>query len=175
MQTRVPSGRKEAGAALVAVLLALATSGCLGTGGTGSGTGAYAQYRHRTQALEQIDAMLATFPQYPGARLSHRQDTGRSYKIARQTSIEAAPYSSDLSYELPQTVTAPQIRRWFRRVLTARGWRCTFNIRSRGVPYRFDCTRGRRAIHAYVADRGHYELVVFASDAVPPIPTVPGD
>jgi len=161
--------------ALVVALLAIGASGCLGIGDTGGGTGAYARYRHREQALAQIDAMLATFPQYPGARLSSRQDTGRSYKIARQTYIEAEPYSSDLYYELPQAVTAPQIRRYFRRVLTARGWRCTFNIRTRNVPYRFDCARGSRAIHAYVADRGHYELIVFASDAVPPIATVPGD
>jgi hypothetical protein len=154
---------------LVLALLAvsLVASGC-------SGDGRYAKYQHKSAAIRAIDALLATIPQYPGTRLTGRQDFPTSYHVP-DGFIDAEPYSSDLYYDLSASVSGATIQRYFRRVLHARGWSCQFRHRAPGVPYGFGCVRRGSTVSAYIADHGHYELDVAATHRRPPIQTVPGD
>jgi len=151
--------------ALFAVLLV--ASGCFG----GS---RYATYQDKRAAIRAIDALLATIPQYLGARLTGRQDFPSSYHVP-DGFIEAEPYSSDLYYDLSTSVSGATIQRYFRRVMRARGWSCQFQRRAPGVPYGFGCVRRGSTVSAYIADHGHYELDVAATHRRPPIQIVPGD
>ena len=157
-------------ALLAGVLATVLATGCLGIGDSGE----YAQYQRREQAMEQIDALLATIVQYPGARLVDRHDAATNYKVGAQTYIDAEPYSSRIQFAVPTSVTGAQVQLYFRRTLGSR-WRCTFKKRVPNVPYGFSCRRGHQAVGAFISDRGGYELSVQASDVVPPIRTVSGD
>jgi hypothetical protein len=154
---------------VLVLALPLLIAGCYGD------SGRYARYQHKTAAISKIDALLATIPQYPGARLAGRQDFSTNYKVGADHYIDAEPYSSDLYYDLPQSVTGAKLQRYFRTVMGARGWTCHFQKRSRGVPYGFACTRRGDEVGAYIADHGRYELDVSVKTARPPIPIVGGD
>lgn len=155
---------------MVALLaVSLVASGCLG-----SGTSRYAKYQGRRAALRAIDALFATIPQYPGARLIGRHDFASSYHVP-EGFIDAEPYSSHFRYDLPPSVSGATIERYFRRVMHARGWSCQFRHRAPGVPYGFVCVRRGSTVGAYIADHGLYELDVAATHRRPPIQTVPGD
>jgi hypothetical protein len=158
--------------AAVAAILVLVTSGCLG-----GGSHRYGRYQNEKGSIRQIDALLASFPQYPGAHLATRMDNGTSYHVPDPGNefIEAEPYDSDLYYDLSMSVPGSMIQRYFRRVMRARGWSCTFHRRSPGVPYGFSCSRRGASVGGYIADQGHYELMVQATHARPPIRTIPGD
>jgi hypothetical protein len=158
--------------AAVAAILVLVTSGCLG-----GGSHRHARYEDEKAAIRQIDALLASFPQYPGAHLTTRMDNGTSYHVpdSGDEFIEAVPYGSDLYYDLSRSVSGSVIQRYFRGVMRARGWSCTFQRRSPGVPYGFSCSRRGASLGGYIADQGHYELMVQATHARPPIRTIPGD
>jgi hypothetical protein len=147
----------------------LVASGCF------DGASRYAQYQDKTAAIRKIDALVATIPQYPGARQTASQYFGTSYKISASDYIEAEPYSSALYYDLASSVSGATLQRYFRRVMHDRRWSCRFRHRSRGVPYGFGCTRQGAVVSAYIADHGHYELDVKADHPRPPIKTVPGD
>jgi hypothetical protein len=123
-------------AAVVAALVAIFATGCLGFGGEGDGD-------ERRRAA--IDVVLASVPQYPGARLVDRHDSAAS---------------TELHYELPPTVDGSDVQIHFRRLLTARGWRCTFNERAGGLPYGFACRRGGHILDGEIGDQGGYELVI---------------
>jgi hypothetical protein len=146
----------------------------LASGWVGS-TSRYAKYQDRTAAIEEIEALVATIPQYLGARRTGSQYLGTSYKLSPTDYVEAEPYSSALYYDLATTVSGATLQRHFRDVMRARHWSCRVRHRSRGVPYGFGCTRRGAVVSAYVADHGHYELHVTAEHPRPPIKTVPGD
>jgi hypothetical protein len=156
---------------LVLALLAvsLVASGCFGGG-------RYAKYQDKRAAIRAIGALLATIPQYPGARLIGRHDSATSYKVT-DGFIDAEPYSSHFRYDLSTSVSGATIQRYFRRVMHARGWNCQFQHRTPGVPYGFECARRGSTVGAYIADHGLYELDVAATHRRPPIQTVtvPGD
>jgi hypothetical protein len=135
----------------------------------------YARYQDKKGAIEKIEALVATIPQYPGAHRVMSQWFGTSYKLSYDTYIEAEPYSSALYYDLSKSVSGATLQRYFRRVMQAGGWRCRFQHRSRGVPYGFGCARRGAVVGAYIADHGHYELDVATNQPRPPIKTVPGD
>jgi hypothetical protein len=139
---------------LVLALLAVSlfASGC-------AGDGRYAEYQHKSAAIRAIDALLATIPQYPGTRLTGRQDFPTSYHDS-DGFIDAEPYSSDLSYDLSASVSGATNQRYLRRVLHARGWSCQFRRRAPTVPYGFGCVRRRSTVSAYIADHGRYEVAV---------------
>jgi hypothetical protein len=143
-------------------------SGCFGDN-------RYAKYQHQKAAIRKIDELIATIPQYPGARVAGRQDFPTNYKVGVDHYIDAEPYSSDLYYDLSTSVSGAMLERYFRRVMLARGWSCSFQRRSRGVPYGFGCRRGQAVVGAYIADHGHYELDVAADNPRPPIKIVQGD
>ena len=147
---------------------------CLLTGACG-GSNRYARYQDRKGAIAGIEALVATIPQYPGAHRTGSQWFGSSYKLSATSYIEAEPYSSALYYDLSTSVTGATLQRYFRRVMIARGWNCSFQHRSRGVPYGFACDRRGASVGAYFADRGHYEFDVSTAQPRPPIPTVGGD
>lgn len=154
---------------LVLLALSLVASGCFG-----GGTSRYAKYQDKKAAIRGIDMLLATIPQYSGARLTMRQDFPSSYHVP-EGFIEAEPYSSALYYDLSKSVSGAAIQRYFRRTMHARGWSCRFRHRAQGVPYGFACVRRGSTVSAYIADHGHYELDVAATHKRPPIQTVPGD
>jgi hypothetical protein len=152
--------------ALALLLLATLASGCLGS------SSRYARYQDRGAARTAIDAMLATIPQFPDARLLQRSDDATTYRVGTTREIEARPYQWTLDYAVPAGRSGGEVQRWFRAVLTARRWSCTFHRRVRGVPYGFACTDGARALGAYIADDGHYELDASADTRPAPIATV---
>jgi hypothetical protein len=154
----------------VAAVVVVAT-GCLGIGGESE----YAKYQHREEAGEQIDALVATIPQYPDARLADRHDSATTYHLAVDEAIEAEPYSSTLGYIVPADAGGAGVMLHFRRVLPARGWHCEFKPRVRGELRHISCRRGRATLDAVISDPGHYELTVQASDARPPIEVIDGD
>lgn len=156
-------------AAVLVLALPLLIAGCYGN------SGRYARYQHKAAAIRKIDVLLATIPQYPGARLAGRQDFSTNYKVGVDHYIDAEPYSSDLYYDLPQPVPGAKLQRYFGKVMDARGWTCRFQKRTRGVPYGFACTRRGDEVGAYIADHGHYELDVSVKTARPAIRTVEGD
>jgi hypothetical protein len=156
-------------ATVLVLALPLLLAGCYGDAGR------YARYQHKGAAIRKIDALVATIPQYRGARLAMRQDFSTSYKLAYDSYIDAEPYSSALYYDLPPSVTGAELQRYFRAVMRARGWTCRFAHRSSGVPYGFACTRRGDEVGAHIADSGTYELDVAVKTARPPIPTVEGD
>jgi hypothetical protein len=139
------------------------------------GDGKYARYQDKKGAIQKIEALVATIPQYPGAHRTASQWFGTSYKISYDRYIDAEPYSSALYYDLSKSVTGAKLQRYFRRVMEARGWACRFQHRSKGVPYGFACGRRGAAVGAYIADHGHYELDVATNQPFPPIKTVGGD
>jgi hypothetical protein len=158
-------------ASTVAVgLLAISVlgSGCFGAN-------RYAKYQNRKAAIRKIDELIATIPHYPGARLAGRQDFSTNYKVGVDHYIDAEPYSSDLYYDLSKSISGATLERYFRRVMIARGWSCSFQRRSHGVPYGFGCRRAQAVVGAYIADHGHYELDVAADNPRPPIKIVQGD
>ena len=63
----------------------------------------------------------------------------------------------------------------FRRVLPARGWRCTFKARVSGELRHISCRKGRATLGAVISVAGHYELTVQASAVRPPIEVTGGD
>jgi hypothetical protein len=156
---------------VLAVFAAFVTTGCLGIGGEGR----YAQYQQREEALAEIDALLPAIVQYPGARLADRHDNGTRYRVADGKEIEAQPYSSSIAYLVPGDATAGGVMLHFRRVLPARGWRCVFQPRARDELRLIDCRRGHATLTAAIDRRGHYELVLQASDVRPPITVIEGD
>jgi hypothetical protein len=157
--------RRRGVPALLLLLVALA-SGCLGS------SSRYARYQDRGAALKATDAMLATIPQFPNAQLVNRRDDATGYRVSTDHEIEAKPYARVLKYDVPAGHSGGEVQRWFRAVLTARRWRCSFHRRVRGVPYGFACTKGGREIGAYIADDGHYELDASADTRPAPIATV---
>jgi hypothetical protein len=155
-----------------AIVLTLA---CVLAVACGSSSSQYPRYQDKKGAIEKIEALVATIPQYPGAHRTTSQWSGTSYKLSYDRYIEAEPYSGDLYYDLSQSVTGAMLQRYFRRVMRARGWMCTFKLRSQGVPYGFACSRRGATVGAYIADHGHYELDVATNQERPPIKTVGGD
>jgi hypothetical protein len=153
---------------LALLAVSFVASGCSGGGSR------YATYQDKRAAIRAIDTLLATIPQYPGTRLTRRQDFSTSYHVP-EGFIEAEPYSSDLYYDLSTSVSGATIQLYFRRAMHARGWSCRFRHRAPGVPYGFGCVRRGSTVSAYIADRGHYELAVAATHRRPPITTIPGD
>ena len=157
---------------LILSFVAVIAVGCLGAN---PGPTRYARYLQRERDLRRIDRLVASIPAYPRAHLTMRRDAATSYKISASSYLEAAPYSSDLYYDIDAPASGNRVQRHFRRALTGTGWICQFNIRAPGDPYGFHCRRGTSNISAFIADHSHYELVVFADTTRAPIPVVPGD
>jgi hypothetical protein len=158
----------------VGMTLVLALT-CLLAVACGDSDNHYARYQDKKGAIEKIEALVATIPQYPGAHRTMSQWFGTSYKLSYDRYIQAEPYWSALYYDLSQAVTGATLQRYFRRVMHARGWSCRFHRRSPGVPYGFGCVRRGAVVGGYIADHGHYELDVSTNQPRPPIKTVPGD
>ena len=125
-------------AAVIAALVLLAT-GCLGQGG---------ERRRRAAGCAPIETVLASVQQYPGARLVDRHEDGAA---------------RELQYETPATVEGAKVQLHFRRLLAARGWRCSFHEPAAGEEYGFSCRREGDSIGGSIADRGGYTLLVQVS------------
>lgn len=122
---------------MIAALVLLAT-GCLGQGGEPGDA-------RRDAAIETV---LASVQQYPGARLVDRHEDGAA---------------RELQYETPATVEGAKVQLHFRRLLAARGWRCSFHEPAAGEEYGFSCRREGDSIGGSIADRGGYTLLVQVS------------
>ena len=149
----------------------LVASGCLGIGGDDK----YAKYQDREAAFAQIDVLLAGVPQYPGARLADIHESATRYAVGADEVIEAEPYTSTVGYLVPQPATRAGVMLHFRRVLPARGWKCSFAAQARGEVRHIACRRGHETLAAVIGDLGHYELVVQPSDVRAPIEVIGGD
>ena len=151
-------------------LAALYLTGCLGFGDSAK----YAEYQHRDAARAQIDTLLATIPDYPGARAGAHDFGGSGYYIGKNyDKIEAEPYALSVNFAVNDGSSGTAIMRFFRRTLPAQGWWCVFTARSRGVVRSFQCARGHQTISAQIGDTRGYNLQVVASNVMPPIKQVP--
>ena len=155
---------------IAAAAVGLVATGCLGIGGGDE----YAQYQDREAAFAQIDELLAGVPQYPGARIADIHESATRYAVDVDEVIEAEPYTSTVGYLVPQPATAGRVMLHFRRVLPARGWKCSFAAAAGGGERRIACRRPPETLAAIIGDLGHYELVVQASDVRPPIDVIDG-
>jgi hypothetical protein len=168
MQLAFPAWARRSSTIAAVVLLAVLAASC------GGGSSRYSKYQDKDASVRKIDALLATVPQYPGARRQMRQIFSGSYHVAPDDFISAEPYTGDFYYATPTVVAAPTIRRYFRRVMASHGWSCRFPKHSSGPRLRFGCTRGRGELAGFVADQG-YGLQVGIGQKRPPIKTIPGD
>jgi hypothetical protein len=120
---------------VLAALVALLAAGCLGKA---AGDG------EADRRAAAVAAVLASVQQYPGARLVDRHADGAA---------------RELQYETPVTVGGAKVQLHFRRLLEARGWRCSFHEPAAGEEYGFFCRREGDSLGASI-DRGGYTLVV---------------
>ncbi len=156
--------------AIAAAAVVFLTTGCLGIGGGDE----YAKYQDREGAFAQIDVLLAGVPQYPGARVADIHESATRYAVGVDEVIEAEPYTSTVGYLVPQPATGGRVMLHFRRMLPTRGWKCSFAAPARDEERRIACRRGHESLEAVISDRGHYELIVQASDVRPPIEVIGG-
>jgi hypothetical protein len=167
MQLAFPAWARRSSTIAAVVSLAVLAASC-------GGSSRYAKYQDKDASVRKIDALLATVPQYPEARLQMRQIFSGSYHVAPDDFISAEPYTGDFYYATPTVVAAPTIRSYFRRVMASHGWSCRFPKHSSGPRLSFGCIRGRGELAGSVADQG-YELRVGIGQKRPPIKTIPGD